>query len=264
MSLVSTYLSAMRASIRPVRRLRVERLWEVDAGRGVAIVMMVIYHLAWDLWGFGGFDIDLRSGFWHYFQLITANLFIGIVGVSLALRYQRMTSHGQPRYAPFFQRGVVIFSWGVVVGLVTFLFAPSRYVQFGILHLIGFSTLVAYPFLRWRWANLVLAALIFLMGRVVKIGGWDASWLGWVGLDASPRPAYDFFPFIPWFGVILLGVFLGNTLYTHGERRFSLPDLSRVLPVRWLQLLGQNSLLIYLIHQPILIASLMLLGIARP
>jgi uncharacterized membrane protein len=33
--------------------------------------------------------------------------------------------------------------------------------------------------------------------------------------------------------------------------------------VRWLALAGQNSLLIYLIHQPILITLLVLLGIVR-
>ncbi|MCB0235945.1 MAG: DUF1624 domain-containing protein, partial [Anaerolineae bacterium] len=37
--------------------LRADRLWEIDALRGIAIIMMVIYHLLWDLSSMGGFDI---------------------------------------------------------------------------------------------------------------------------------------------------------------------------------------------------------------
>jgi uncharacterized membrane protein len=66
-----------------------ERLWEIDALRGVAILMMVVYHLLWDLASLGGYDITLRSGFWSYWQIVTASLFTGLVGLSLTLSYSR-------------------------------------------------------------------------------------------------------------------------------------------------------------------------------
>ncbi|MCA9869819.1 MAG: DUF1624 domain-containing protein, partial [Anaerolineae bacterium] len=34
--------------------LRAGRLWEIDALRGIAIIMMVVYHLLWDLSSMGG------------------------------------------------------------------------------------------------------------------------------------------------------------------------------------------------------------------
>lgn len=258
-----TFFTDMRNSVRPLWHLRPGRLWEVDALRGVAIIMMVIYHLMWDLRGLAGYKINLYQGFWHTFQQVDASLFIGLVGVSLTLRYHAMQRRGTVRYAPYLRRGVSIFAWGVVVGLVTFLFDPSRYVRFGILHLIGFSILLAYPLVRYRWLNAVLGLLLLGFGR---IAGWfavDSSWLGWLGLDATPRPALDYFPVIPWFGVVLLGIFVGHLLFPGGRPRWRQIDTTSVGPLRLLQLSGQNALLIYLIHQPLLILVLTLLGVVR-
>jgi len=143
------------------------------------------------------------------------------------------------------------------------LIEPSRYVRFGILHLIGFSIIIAYPFLRFRWLNLILSLIIILLAKLVPLLGLDSGWLDWLGLNAVPRSAFDYFPVIPWFGVVLLGILIGKTLYPGGVRRFSLPNISMTPIIRGLRLAGQNSLLIYLVHQPIMIAILTLLGIVR-
>ncbi len=262
--MLSTYISTMRASVRPIWRIRAGRYWEVDALRGVAFVLMAIYHVVWDLQGLGNFDIEVYTGFWHYEQQVTANMFIGLAGVSLALRYHRMTAKGSVSYAPYFRRGVTVFSWGVVIGIATFLFEPAYYVRFGILHLIGASILLAYPFLRFRWLNLFLGVFLLFLGRVVLWVGLNINWLDWVGLDATPRSAFDYFPLIPWFGVILIGIFLGNLLYGPEGRRFSIPDLSNLPGIPLLRLMGQNALLLYLIHQPIIIIALTMLGLIRP
>jgi uncharacterized membrane protein len=261
MAWLRSYLTGMRASIRPQWRLRPGRAREVDALRGVAILMMVVYHLLWDLQGLGSFAIDVYRGFWHYFQLTTASLFTGIVGISLVLRYQSLAQQGPPTYGPFLQRGVQIFSWGIVIGIVTYLFEPTFYVRFGILHLIGFAIIVSWPLLRWRRLNLVLGLGLLALGRLIPVWGLDIGWLDWLGLDATPRPAFDHFPVIPWLGLPLLGIFVGKTLYRDGARPFAAATWPEWGPIRLLRLLGQNSLLIYLIHQPILLTVLTLLGL---
>jgi len=253
---LAAHMRGLRASIRPVRSLDRSRLWQVDALRGVAILMMVVYHLVWDLRGLGGYDINVYTGFWHYFQQATASLFTGIVGVSLTLSHRQAAGWGR-----YLRRGALIFSWGLVVGFVTFLFDPPRYVRFGILHLIGVSIMLAYPFVRWRWRNLGLGLLLLALGQGLPRLGWHLPWLDWLGLDSTPRPAFDYFPLIPWFGVVLIGIFIGNTLFAGSKDGFTAAgDLG---PARWLRLLGQNSLLIYLIHQPILITLLLLAGVIR-
>ncbi len=262
MTAITTWYQGMKGSIRPVVHFRSDRYWEVDAWRGFAIAIMVIYHLVWDLYGLAGWDIEMYTGFWHYWQLVTASSFIGLVGVSMSLRAGRMRQKGAVRFRPFFQRGLIIFSWGMVISLVTWIYQPAGYVRFGILHFIGVAIILAYPFLRFRWLNLILGIVLLLIPEVIP---WrhDIAWLEWLGMIRDPHPAFDYFPVIPWLGVVLIGIFLGNMLYPQGRRAFNLPDWSRFAPMRWLALAGQNSLLIYLIHQPILITMLILLGVVK-
>jgi len=246
------------------------RFWEVDSLRGVAIVMMVIYHLLWDLWAFGVMsDIVLYAGFWKYFQRTCASLFLVLVGVSLTLSYNRALEKQGPDglYKKFLVRGAFVFSLGMVITLV--LMAVNAFtgfgvhVEFGILHLIGFSIAAAYPFLRYKWPNLILWAVFFVAGYFVQDMRVSTVWLVWLGPTPTAYAPVDFFPIIPYFGVVLLGIFLGNTLYPCGYRAFLLPDWSSVYPVRLLEFLGKHSLLIYMVHQPILLVILALLGVMR-
>jgi uncharacterized membrane protein len=262
MTALTTWFTGMKGSIRPVTHFRSDHYWEVDAWRGFAITIMVIYHLMWDLYGLAGWNIEMYTGFWHYWQLLTAGSFIALVGVSMSLRAGRMRQKESVRFPPFFQRGLVIFSWGMVISLVTWFYEPGGYVRFGILHFIGAAIILAYPFLRFRWLNLILGATLLLIPEVIS---WrhNLAWLEWLGMASNPHPAFDYFPVIPWLGVALIGIFLGNVLYPEGKRAFHMPDWPHFAPVRWLALAGQNSLLIYLIHQPILITLLILLGIVR-
>ena len=264
MTALNTYFSGMRASVRPVFVLRGERLWEIDALRGVAIVMMVVYHLLWDLYSLGGYDIALRSGFWSYWQIVTASLFTGLVGLSLTLSYnrERQTHPTGSLWLKYIIRGLTIFTWGLVIGAVTYLaLGVGYYVRFGILHMIGVSIILAYPFLRLRWINLALGITLALLGPAIQGLRLDLPWLEW--LAPTPGSGVDYAPLIPWFGRVLIGVFLGNTLYAGGRRRFALPDLGQNALVMPLRLMGENSLLLYLIHQPILLATLFLLGVIR-
>jgi uncharacterized membrane protein len=264
MTVLTRYATGLRASIKPVLYLREDRMWEIDALRGVAIVMMVIYHFLWDLRSLGGYDIALRQGFWNYWQIATASLFTGLVGLSLTLSYnrERETHPTGSLWSKYIIRGLTILTWGVVIGVVTYLaLGITGYVRFGILHLIGVSIILAYPFLRFRWLNLALGALVILVGTAVPRIGISFPWLEW--LAPTPGTGVDYAPLFPWFGRVLIGIFLGNTLYAGGVRRFSLPDASQNTVVKALRLFGENSLLIYLIHQPIMIITLFLLGIAQ-
>jgi uncharacterized membrane protein len=68
---------------------------------------------------------------------------------------------------------------------------------------------------------------------------------------------------LPWFGVVLMGIFFGNLLYSDSARRFQLADISFFSGIKVISFLGKHSLLIYLLHQPLIIAVLYLFGMVN-
>ena len=243
---------------------RQRRLWEVDTLRGIAIVMMVLFHFVWDLSFFGLYQANVLVGPWQTFARGIATTFTFVMGVSLTLSYSReMGRSGHPLpFKRYFLRGLRIFGWGMVITVATYFFVGRQFVVFGILHKLGLSTILAYPFLSLnRWISLVAGILVIAAGvYIVDPLRSESPWFLWLGLKQVGRSMVDFYPLLPWFGVALIGIFVGYSLYPGGRRRFAWPDLGQVAPVRGLRFLGRHSLLIYLIHQPILIGTFIILG----
>src|SRR5215216_5611007 len=234
-----------------------QRFWEVDAARGVAIAMMAVYHLVYDLDNFGGYGIESTSGFWAYFADATASAFLVLVGISLAISYSR----GGSLFGKYLRRGLRIFAYGMALTVVFFVLEMGI-VAFGILHLIGVSIILAYPLLRYRLPNLFLGILVFAVGAYMMAQdvSSESPWLLPFGVVPENLFMPDYRPLLPWFGVVLLGLFAGNVLYGDGKRPAVVAKRAPVV-ARPLLPLGRNSLFIYLIHQPILIALLAGLGI---
>jgi len=232
------------------------RFWEVDAARGVAILMMVVYHFTFDLYAFGGYDVDAVTGFWARFADATASLFLFLVGVSLAISSRR----GGGGFRKYLLRGLSIFGYGMLLTAIFLVFGMGM-VAFGILHLIGVSIVLSYPFLKLRFANLALGAVIFAAGLYVQAGAPTGSaWLLPFGVVPEGWAMPDYRPLLPWFGVVLIGLFFGNVVYGDGRRPAGLPAAAPVL-ARPLLPLGRNSLAIYLVHQPVMIVLLAALGV---
>jgi uncharacterized membrane protein len=261
------------------------RFWEIDALRGVAILTMIVYHLMWDLWYWQVLpNVVLWEGFWKYWQRFTCGTFLILVGVSMTIVYRRQREKLGPDanlYPKFFWRGLKIFGLGMIITLVVTV-AGVGYVDFGILHLIGFATMAAYPLLRYKWVNLGLWVAFSAAGKWLEnihwdgmwylphFGDWwgspiliDGRWLAPLGITPTRYPAVDYFPIIPWLGVVLLGVFLGNVLYAGNQRRFTLPYWGGFFPFNALEFLGRHSLLIYMVHQPLLLLALFLLSVVK-
>jgi uncharacterized membrane protein len=239
----------------------VDRFWEVDAARGVAIIMMIVYHSTYDLDTLGGYDIQSTSGHWALFADLTAGLFLFLVGVSLAISRARTSLTGWRLFGKYLARGLRILAYGMVLTVVL-LALGMGVVAFGILQLIGVSIILAYPFLGLRLTNLVLGAIIFAAGQYVLAQDLysESFWLLPFGVVPEGVVMPDYRPLLPWFGVVLIGLFFGNVVYGDGRRPAVLTDKTPV-PARPLLPLGRNSLLVYLIHQPIVIALLAALGI---
>lgn len=251
---------------RPAVRAAPGRLWEVDALRGVAFCMMALYHLLFDLRYFAGWPIAVDHGFWRSFADVTASLFVLLVGVSLTLSRARWRARQAGPYWPHLVgRGFRILGYGFLVTVATWLVDPRQVVLFGILHLIGVSILLAGPFLSGLLSNLLLGSILVALGMLIDGVALPAGfpWLLWLGLPPAGFSSFDYRPLLPWFGVALWGIALGNLLYPGGRPVVPLPNWSTLPPVRLLVWIGRHALVLYLVHQPVMIALLVLLGIIR-
>jgi uncharacterized membrane protein len=193
------------------------------------------------------------------FADVTAGLFLFLVGISLAISRTRTSLTGWRLFGKYLARGLRILAYGMVLTII-FLALGMGVVAFGILHLIGFSIILAYPFLSLRLTNLVLGTVIFVAGQYVLAQDLysQSFWLLPFGVVPEGVMMPDYRPLLPWFGVVLIGLFFGNVVY--GGRPAVPEDKAPVL-ARPLLPLGRNSLFIYLIHQPIIIALLAATGI---
>ncbi len=252
-------------------RQPVHRYWEVDALRGLAILLMASYHFVFDLVWFGYARVALTSGFWLIWARTSAILFLLLVGVALALHYMRQArqEHSRPHFAPYLVRGLKILGWGGVITLVSWAVIGRPVILFGILHLIGIATVLAYPFLGRPRISAGMGVGLIVIGVLLNAQPADHPWWLWLGWRPPDLYQLDHFPLLPWLGVVLLGVALGRWAYPGGARRRSVPVADHWGVLRLLVWLGQRSLLIYLVHQPVfftllLLVSLLSAGPLRP
>jgi uncharacterized membrane protein len=242
-----------------------ERYWEIDALRGIAVIAMILYHFSYDLAYFGLFDVVFfRSGIGLNAARLIGGSFIFLAGLSLTLSYSRALARalGRSLFPKYLARGLRIFSYGLAITFLTWIFLPNEIIVFGILHLIGVSIILAYPLLKYRYVNLFLGLFIIAVGVYMRIEALssESPWLLPFGVVPENLVMPDYRPLLPWFGVVLLGVFAGNVVYGGGKRP-ALFAQKAPAAARPLLPLGRNSLFIYLIHQPILLALLAAFGV---
>jgi uncharacterized membrane protein len=227
----------------------------VDATRGAAIALMFVYHFSWDLTYFGFADFGIFTDWrWVWFARFIAGLILLVMGTSQVLARAR----GRTFTArSFFTRLAVICGAAALVSAATYMMDPRSYVFFGILHHVALASVLLAGLIHLPTAALAGLGALCLAAPLLSGGGvFHADWLVWLGLSASKVVSVDYLPMIPWFGVALLGVVLGRWLVTAGRAKPLLawqPAGAVARLVRWA---GRHSLMLYLIHQPILLGIL--------
>lgn len=239
-----------------VQKKSYKRFWEVDFLRGLAVVFMIIFHFLYDLNYFDIYKINLYSGPILVYLYFIGSTFLLLVGVSLTLSYSRIEKILSKKeiHLKFIKRGLMIFSLGLFITLVSWLYLGEGFIIFGVLHCIGISIMLAIPFLRYRYMNLLFGIILIILGIILKNFTFDFNYLVFLGFTPNQFYTVDYFPLLPWFGVVLVGIFIGNCLYVNNKRQFSLKNLDKFRFIRFFGYLGRHSLIIYFIHQPVMLA----------
>jgi len=233
-----------------------ERFFELDFLRGIAIIMMIIFHFLWDLNYFKITNFTLYAGFFGLFQRITASLFIFLVGICLTISYERALASKEDYKFHFLRRGLKVLGYGLLITIFTSFVFPDSFIYFGILHFIGLSIILSIFFIKLKGQNLWLAILLILIYPLVKPITLSFPYLLFLWPNYYLQ-TFDYFPLLEWFPVFLLGLFFGQKFYPNGNRRIKL-DFSKFAFLNTLNFLGKHSLFIYFIHQLILISMILL------
>jgi uncharacterized membrane protein len=232
---------------------RFGRFWELDFLRGMAVIAMIAFHFFFDMNYFAGAGFLLNSGIYFLLAKFVQLSFITLVGISLTISYKRNQEFGK-----FLKRGIIIFCLGSLITIFTYLFFRQGTIWFGVLHFIGLSIILSYPFLKLKWKNVFWGIIFILLGICLLQFSFPFPFLLWLGFSPQAFYTFDYFPLLPWFGVVLMGIFLGNVLYTNKKRNFRLFDFSNSIISKSACFLGRHSLAIYFLHQPFMVAAIYL------
>lgn len=233
-----------------------QRVWLIDEIRGLAILLMVVYHFFFDIVVLYGVDIPaFYSPAMNIIRDLFAGLFIFISGT--ACRFSRSN----------LKRGVQCFAFGMIMTYVTAIVMPSETILFGILHLLGVCMLLFAFTERFLdkvplWAGIGACILLFAVTCGMKNG-----YFGIAGLFELPHPeallesglffpfgiigkgfaSADYFPLFPWLFVFLAGTFFGVPV-----KAGKMPPFFYKKHLPPLAFVGRHTLWIYLLHQPVL------------
>ena len=226
----------------------------LDELRGLDLVSMMLYHACWDLVFL--FDVNMR---WYagtpgrLWQQAICWVFILLSGFCAQLGHHTL------------RRGAQVFGAGALVTAVTLLFMPEDRVIFGVLTFLGTAMLltgVLEPLLKKipPAAGLAVSAVLFALTYHL-----DERWLGFGGLRLALPDAWyanyftaffgflpfdfystDYFGLLPWLFLFWVGYYLHKAV---GRRRME-PLRRPVCPA--LGWMGRHSLLLYLLHQPVI------------
>lgn len=233
------------------------RFPELDLLRGLAVLSMVAYHICFDLAYFYGFDIPIGNMFFDAWAKVTATAFLFVMGICFMISWSRTNPNPNPN-PKFLLRGLTIFSGGMIISLVTWFIAPDAFVKFGILHLIGISAIIQPLFVRFGALNMVIGSFWIIVGLKISSLTTNSPFLFPFGVVTSTFSSLDYYPLFPWFGIILIGMAAGSIFYIP-RRHQILEQLDAFSFPRWILWTGRRALLLYFLHQPILLLILILL-----
>lgn len=198
---------------------------------------MIYFHFSFDLNLLGFIHVDIiNQPFWYFLPRLIVFLFFFAVGMSLTLAHRK-----QIKWNPFLKRLLKLVIFAGLISIVTYFVFPENWIYFGTLHSIAVISIMSLPFLKYPKTSLAIALLLFFPSIFLNKN------LPWFEMA---HPSFDYISPFPWVGASLMGIF---SVSKNLHKIYCDPNNSLI---KSLNFLGTHSLLIYLIHQPILLGLL--------
>ena len=255
-------------------KLKRNRAFELDLLRGFAIFMMVLHHFAYDIRFIFDYNVFSFIGadcnwFWGFLQPFFVFFFIGISGICCQF--------SRNNFKRALKLGLVAIAFTAVTIAADHFFDLECAVYFNVLHVLTVSTFLFAVFDHFeqkktggresRGGDMILFSIVMifiwlLQGIRYYHGKIKCGWVSILGIDPHPDYAFaigDEMGLIPWVGVFFLGVLIGRYVYKNKETLFPntpAPVKAVSRPFEWI---GRNSLVVYILHQPVIMGILYLL-----
>ena len=228
----------------------------LDVTRTLAIVLMVIFHFIYDLKYFSYVDWDIPDGGgWRIFRMLIISLFFLCLGASLSF-----THHTKFKVAKFLKRTSQIALAAFVISIVSYFAIPQNWIFFGVLHFLALSSLIVVGLVRHPLLCLLIGLGLLIFGALqILPSRWPFNLL----FDGLPYYTNDYVSIQPWLGMVFLGVPLAHWYLFKYDPLAKVVQNANESTQKWLMWPGQHSLSIYIVHQPILMGALWLLGAAN-
>ena len=226
------------------------RVFHLDVSRGIFVLAMIAYHFSWDLGYFGFIDLRVIT---QGVGLITAQL-IGVSFIIIAGISSRLLSLSHDFKTKFLKRFFKLISICIIISFATFMLDKNSFIFFGILHFLFVCSILSIIMYKIR-DTFKLLFIVFILGLISasKITINLPFTLSWLGFSKEVPMTNDFYPLFPWITFYFFGFWLGEVIYKNlfeKSEKSSTVNPNRFL--RFLDYVGQKSLVIYILHQPIL------------
>ena len=225
------------------------RYKSLDALRGLSIIGMILFHMNYMLVEIFAIDVFHFSHlFWYILGRIVAIVFISVSGVSLYLSLQHRALYQMATRTR--ERFMILTTIALSISLVTYIFFYEQRISFGIIHFFAIVTVLALPFVRLESWNILVGILFLIVGYYVSLISVDTDLFIPIGLISVDYYSADYYPILPWFGYYLIGYGVADWL--HRIRYFARVFSGSYRTLGPLSYVGRHSLLIYVLHVPIL------------
>ncbi|RCX13472.1 putative membrane protein [Anaerobacterium chartisolvens] len=219
------------------------RIWELDFVRGIALILMVYFHVVYDLREIYGYSVSYAGGINYFIGKASVILFMFVSGISCSLSKNNL------------KRGLRILAAAAVITLASWAYNADLIILFGVLHFFGVCLIMAPLISRLNeYVLLGLGTAVIMLQFLIPHIKTGNDWLMPIGIHSPGFTSSDYYPLIPWLGIFLYGLAAGKLFYRAKKSIFSFRLKDNIVSRA-----GRNTLLLYILHQPVIIGTLMLL-----